>query len=81
MKKNELPCYIVNDLLPLYMDGLLSPETKAAVSCHLEHCPSCSRQYAVMEEPIHGQDEPFKTNDTKAVNFLKKKKEWPSKKS
>ena len=80
MKKNELPCYIVNDLLPLYMDGLLSPETKAAVSCHLEHCPSCSRQYAAMEEPIHGQDEPFKTNDTKAVNFLKKEKRMAVKK-
>ena len=33
-----------------------------------------------MEEPIHGQDEPFQSNDTKAVNFLKKEKRMAFKK-
>lgn len=37
----ELNCAVVRDLLPLYVEDLVSPETKEQVECHLEGCPEC----------------------------------------
>lgn len=37
----KLPCEIVRDLLPLYLEGLTSEETSRAVRAHLEACPAC----------------------------------------
>ena len=41
MEKYELPCGIVEDLLPSYVDGLTGQESSAAVRRHLEGCPAC----------------------------------------
>lgn len=34
-------CFIIEDLLPLYNEGLLSPETTEWVKEHLEECEKC----------------------------------------
>ena len=34
-------CSIVKDLLPLYVEDLVSPETAEYVATHLESCPTC----------------------------------------
>lgn len=44
----ELPCAIVEDLLPAYMEGLTSEETTAAVEAHLASCPACAAKRAAM---------------------------------
>ena len=36
-----LTCGIARDLLPLYLDGLTSPESAAALEAHLASCPDC----------------------------------------
>lgn len=38
------PCPVIRDLLPLYLDEVLSPESADAVEQHLAKCESC-RQY------------------------------------
>ena len=38
---NQLPCGIVRDLLPLYQDGVCSPESREAVRAHLAGCAAC----------------------------------------
>ena len=38
------PCPVIRDLLPLYFDEVLSPESTDAVEQHLAECESC-RQY------------------------------------
>lgn len=38
------PCPVIRDLLPLYLDEVLSPESTDAVEQHLAECESC-RQY------------------------------------
>ncbi len=49
---NELGCPVVKDLLPLYADGVLSEESAALVSKHLESCADCRKAYeAVLEKP------------------------------
>ena len=51
MSKTLLPCDIVQDLLPSYVDGLLSETGTEAVSVHLEDCTSCRTIYEDMTTP------------------------------
>ena len=44
----ELPCAIVEDLLPAYVEGLTSEETTAAVEAHLASCPACAAKRTAM---------------------------------
>ncbi len=37
----EISCKIIEDLLPLYAEGLVSQETAAAVEAHLVECENC----------------------------------------
>ena len=55
------PCSIVQDLLPLYLDGLTSPESSRLVAEHLEACESCREMLERMRQPVpaavlRGQD-------------------------
>ena len=67
----ELPCAIVEDLLPAYMEGLTSAETNAAVEAHLASCPACAAKRAAM-----GAEEgpsPEEAEETaREVDYLKK---------
>ena len=48
---HELPCEIVQDLLPSYVDGLTSPVTNEAVAAHLEGCEACRAVHGRMTAP------------------------------
>lgn len=67
----ELPCAVVEDLLPAYVEGLTSDETAAAVEAHLASCPACAAKRAAM-----GAEEgpsPEETAETaREVDYLKK---------
>ena len=41
----KLPCAVVRDLLPSYLEGLTEEETTAAVKAHLQSCPACAALY------------------------------------
>jgi hypothetical protein len=45
-------CPIVEDLLPLYHEGLLKPETTEWVDSHLKSCAACSKLASITNEPI-----------------------------
>ena len=51
MTKNDLPCSVITDLLPLYQDGLCSPESKELVETHLQNCKTCSALYKELPLP------------------------------
>lgn len=44
----KVRCSIIQDLLPLYIDGAVSPQTAEAVKQHLNTCPSCQKEYSSM---------------------------------
>lgn len=44
--KNE--CNVVRDLLPLYIENMVSAETKEFVEAHLSKCPECNEIYFSM---------------------------------
>lgn len=71
--KNTLSCDIVRDILPLYIDDVVSETTKNAVADHLESCHECKNEYislkATFDIPI--QDE---TSKNKFVVMMRKQR-------
>ena len=55
--KNE--CSIVRDLLPLYAEGMVSPETASFVEEHLKDCEHCRNEYERLKAPcaVPAQDD------------------------
>lgn len=45
-------CQIVEDLLPLYEEDLLQPDSKAFVDAHLKHCEKCRKLVSDMGKPL-----------------------------
>ena len=50
-------CGIIQDLLPLYEDGVCSPESRAAVEEHLRECDTCRERHQRMTAPLPEQAE------------------------
>jgi hypothetical protein len=72
MKK--INCNIIKDILPLYVDGVVSDDTKEMVEEHLEHCEECKKEIDLMKQELYIPVE-------KEASFIKNfKKKWRNKK-
>lgn len=49
---NQLPCPVIQDLLPLYCDLACSRESCELVEQHLAHCPACAETCRAMRENL-----------------------------
>ena len=70
--ERELDCEIVKDLLPLYVDGIVSDVSKKSIENHLEHCIGCNEIYHNMVFHLEMESSPTEVSDVK--RFLKKTK-------
>ena len=50
MKK--ISCDIIKDVLPLYLDGVVSEATKEMVEEHLSSCDSCKKEAEILKQDI-----------------------------
>lgn len=53
MNNNEvrkIPCEVVQDLIPLYADNLVSEKTREIVDEHVAQCPSCAKAFKQAKE-------------------------------
>lgn len=46
----KISCNIARDLLPLYIEGILSEETAQVVEMHLQTCKSCKKDFETMRQ-------------------------------
>lgn len=46
----KISCSIARDLLPLYIEGILSEETAQVVAMHLENCENCKKDFEIMRQ-------------------------------
>lgn len=67
--KNKRECKIIQDLLPNYLEDLLSTETKEYVEKHIQQCAECREILNNMQDTIKENDDSVKQ---KEVNYLKK---------
>ncbi|MBU5317298.1 zf-HC2 domain-containing protein [Clostridium bornimense] len=65
--KEEISCEIIKDLLPNYIDNVLSNEGKEIVEEHLNNCDSCRKEYEILRSSIE-----IDTVDATKINYLKK---------
>lgn len=79
--KNE--CKIVRDVLPLYLEGMVSEETADFVKEHLVECPECSAELESMKAAVKVDNvvetKEQRKHDANAVIAIKKKlrkKNW-----
>lgn len=69
--EKELNCEIVKDLLPLYVDGMVSEISKRSIESHLKNCTNCREIHRNMTVKIEDTSQ----SDIKDVKrFLKKTK-------
>lgn len=61
MKTN---CNVIKDLMPLYTEGMLSPESVALIDEHMKECPSCAEELKEQKDA----KERINTKETKYVN-------------
>ncbi|MBO5089126.1 MAG: zf-HC2 domain-containing protein, partial [Lachnospiraceae bacterium] len=45
-------CNVVRDLMPLYVDDMLSEESKQLVEEHIEQCEACKEEYRTMSAEV-----------------------------
>ena len=62
-------CKIIQDLLPLYADGIASEETNEAVRKHIAECEECGKIYEKMTERSEIIENPQNSRD---VDYMKK---------
>ncbi len=60
----KIHCRVIRDLLPLYVEGLASPESRELVEQHLTDCPECRQKLTEMSRPqpqvLRGEAAPLK---------------------
>lgn len=70
--KNKLPCEIIQDLLPSYLDNLTSDVTNHAIKEHMETCSHCKSTLQRMQTPEPSIAEENQDMEQKEIDFLKK---------
>ena len=69
--KHDLPCAVVRDLLPNYLEGLTSGETDQAIEAHLVSCADCAACKATMTGETPAAEA---VEQEREVDYLKKVK-------
>ena len=49
---NPITCGMAADLLPLYLDGCCSADSRAALEAHMDACPACRAQYPQLRRDL-----------------------------
>lgn len=71
--QSKLQCEIVQDLLPLYHDGVVNTVTQKAVAEHLESCESCAMEYRLLKTELPTEATP-KSKFAAFTQMMKKKR-------
>ncbi len=69
---NRLDCAVVEDLLPLYHDGVVNVITAEAVEEHLKECELCKKEYESISASLVGKTE--KSTGDAFTLMIKKKR-------
>lgn len=74
------PCHMIKDLLPLYLDDLVSEESATAIEQHLKSCSDCREYYEHMKSELFEEQTQKQTETQREINYLKRIKQHTTKK-
>lgn len=68
-------CSIVQDLLPLYVENMVSADTAAFIRAHIETCPGCAAALAAMQgdKEAEAAEARRRENDAQVIAAMRKK--------
>ena len=66
-------CHIIRDMLPLYLDGMLSEDSVGFVEEHLQGCGACRGELEKLKAP---DDFPRETPERDAAALKAMKRKW-----
>ena len=49
---SEVTCNTIGGIFPLYVDGVVSDDTRNMVTRHLESCKECHKKYEAMKSEV-----------------------------
>ena len=73
---SKLTCDVIKDLLPSYVDGICSEDSKRIVEEHLETCSECRQLMDIMREAGIVEQK----REEKQIAYMKKIKKYTGKK-
>lgn len=71
-KENKIPCTLVQDLLPLYIEELTSAESDRLLQDHLASCEDCQNREALLRSSADAALQVQQREDDAELNYLKK---------
>lgn len=71
MKKYDLPCNVIIDLLPLYNEGGCSEESRQIVEEHLQNCENCRELCGNISIPV--KEDPPKPSESETFRKISRK--------
>ena len=69
---NKIPCDVIRDLLPSYVDELTSETSNTLIMEHMKGCETCRKTLASMQGGLPFAEEAEKAR--REIDFLKKNK-------
>lgn len=76
MEKKNIPCKIIEDLLPSYIDDILSENVKEAVQIHLESCESCGKRLNELQTELDEGKVQTEINEAAFIKGIKRYKHY-----
>lgn len=67
MKKENISCKVIQDLLPLYEDGCCSDDSRKIVENHLAECENCRKKSQLFAEKMPETNDERETAEEKAI--------------
>lgn len=68
---HKIPCEVIQDLLPLYVDDLVSDTTREEIKEHLNDCLPCTEQYEHMKKSLSTEALESQEHAEKEIDYLK----------
>lgn len=69
---HKIPCEVIQDLMPLYVDELISKTTKDEIESHLNDCEKCKTYHEQITVEIVDESQKMLKETEKEINYLKK---------
>ncbi len=70
--EHKIPCSMIQDLMPLHVDGLTSDLSNTEIERHLEECEECKARYSRMKSSIEQNKSRKQSNNERELDYLKK---------
>lgn len=70
--EHKIPCGMIRDTMPLYVEGLTSDETNREIEKHLQDCEQCKALFQDLQAELVCEKPKDVNVDEKEINYLKK---------